>query len=220
MIRAFILVTGDGSKVTVQSSSGGDTEITQLSQKIVDKIDLGIDDMKCYHANGHLFNYEVEDEACYFCVAQESCKRRLCFGFLATIKKEYQQKYRGKANSEAFKAYVRQQLDFFNNNPEADKIRGILNQVDEVKEIALSNIDKLVERGGRIEELAEMSEDLEQRSGEFARASHQLKRHMFFQNIKWSACLVISIIVCVLVVLIILFLLIFVPVMVVKNRAG
>jgi len=214
-IRACIVEEADGTRTLVTNEK--DSDVTHLAEQIVNKVDLNRDDSKCYHAKGHLFNYIVEDEVCYFCVAAENCKRRLCFAFLTVVKQEYMKKYRGKVTSDGFKSYIRTQLDYFNNNPEADKIKSILQQVDEVKEIALSNIDKLLEREGRLEELTEMSEELETSSGEFARASRQLKRKFCFENIRLTICLIIALVVLVLVIATIIFLAIFIPLKAAKS---
>ncbi len=59
---------------------------------------------------------------------------------------------------------------------EVDKITAILKDVKEVKEIVLKNIDQLLIRGEKLEELAKKSSDLSAASKEFMTRSKQLNR--------------------------------------------
>eukprot|EP01089_Gocevia_fonbrunei_P016109 TRINITY_DN491_c0_g1_i2.p1 TRINITY_DN491_c0_g1~~TRINITY_DN491_c0_g1_i2.p1 ORF type:complete len:222 (+),score=38.39 TRINITY_DN491_c0_g1_i2:123-788(+) len=210
-INVVVIEESDGTRVAIPYGTA-DMSIQDTAEQIVNKIDLSRNEQKCYHAKGYLYNYIVEEEVCFFCSAEETVKRRVCFALLHSIKKEYFTKYQNKIETSNFKNFVKSQLDYFNTNPDSDKITKLLSQVDEVKEIALNNIEKLVEREGRIDDLVGRASDLEEHSGMFARQTNKLKWKMCRQNVRATICLIVAISICLIVVALVLFLAIYLPV--------
>ena len=62
--------------------------------------------------------------------------------------------------NDEFARVLQKQMDFYSNDPSADKVAGVRKDVDEVKSIMVSNIDKVLDRQEKIEILQERSEGL------------------------------------------------------------
>lgn len=81
-----------------------------------------------------------------------------------------------------------------------DKIAQIQLQVDDVKEVMVTNIDKAIKRGDDLDVLQQKTSDLEKNAGIFERDARSLKRRMWWKNIR----IILAIIIIVLIVAIVL----------------
>jgi len=75
------------------------------------------------------------------------------------------------------------------NDPKSDRIKNVKKKVDDVKEVMLENIDKVLARGEKLEVVLEKSDKLANQAVDFRRKSTDLKRQMCFNNIKVSIVL-------------------------------
>src|SRR3989338_4270111 len=64
------------------------------------------------------------------------------------------------------------------NNFENDKIYKLKNQIDATKDVMISNIDKVIDRGEKLESLVERTEVLQDQAFGFRQKSKKLKTHM------------------------------------------
>ena len=68
-------------------------------------------------------------------------------------------------------------------------------QVDEVKDIMTQNIDKVLERGEKIEILVDKTEELSSTADSFQKSSKKLKTQMWWRDKKWTIVIVLVILV-------------------------
>jgi len=163
---------------------------TTIATRILGKIPLN-DNRMSYVADRHIFHYIVEDGITYLCMADEEFGRRLPFAFLEDIKNRFRATYqdRGKtalayAMNADFSRILQNQMDYYSNNPNADRINRVRNEIDEVKSVMVQNIEKVLERGERIELLVDRTENLNQTAFQFKKKSTQVKRRMWWKNAK------------------------------------
>jgi len=169
------------------STSGNFTTVTR---RILEKIP-GQDAKMSYVYDRHIFHYIVEDGITYLCMADEEFGRRIPFAFLEDIKNRFKATYgdRGKTaiaygmNTD-FSRVLQNQMDYYSNNPGADRITRVRGEIDEVKSVMVTSIEKVLERGERIELLVDKTESLNQSAFKFKKGSTQLKRAMWWKNIK------------------------------------
>lgn len=81
---------------------------------------------------------------------------------------------------------------------QADKVRLLQQQVDEVKDIMLENMEKSFQRQERIETIQDMTEELVFEADAFRKTSKKLERKLWYQNIKLCACIAILVVVIIL----------------------
>jgi len=130
-------------------------------------------------------------------MADEEFGRRLPFAFLEDIKNRFKATYadRGKTalaygmNAD-FSRVLQNQMDYYSNNPNADRITRVRNEIDEVKTVMVQNIEKVLERGERIELLVDRTENLNQTAFQFKKKSTQVKRRMWWKNVKVMVILI------------------------------
>eukprot|EP01099_Mayorella_cantabrigiensis_P007627 TRINITY_DN682_c0_g1_i3.p1 TRINITY_DN682_c0_g1~~TRINITY_DN682_c0_g1_i3.p1 ORF type:complete len:171 (-),score=53.65 TRINITY_DN682_c0_g1_i3:203-715(-) len=154
----------------------------------------------------HSYNYVVEKGGCYLCVSTDGIAKRICFAYIERLKQEFEKKYRGNNTlAKEFSRFMESEKNFFSNNPEADQIRGIQAQVDQVKEIMMDNIEKVLARGEKLEDLDRKAEQLMNNTEVFHKKSKKLKCEMLKKNLKLIVILVVVILVILAIIGIVLY---------------
>lgn len=65
-----------------------------------------------------------------------------------------------------------------------DKLQQVRTVVDEVKTIALDNVEKVLQRGTQIDEIVEKTDELQNAAVGFQRQSRNLRNQMWWNNTK------------------------------------
>ncbi|CAL5353524.1 unnamed protein product [Camellia sinensis] len=122
-----------------------------------------------YNCDGHTFNYLVEDGFTYCVVAVESAGRQIPMAFLERVKEDFTKRYvGGKAATAAanslnreFGPKLKEQMQYCVDHPEEiSKLSKVKAQVSEVKGVMMENIEKVLDRGEKIELLVDKTENL------------------------------------------------------------
>eukprot|EP00003_Mantamonas_plastica_P014649 TRINITY_DN2532_c0_g3_i2.p1 TRINITY_DN2532_c0_g3~~TRINITY_DN2532_c0_g3_i2.p1 ORF type:complete len:204 (-),score=63.99 TRINITY_DN2532_c0_g3_i2:141-752(-) len=151
-----------------------------------------------YLYDKHTFHYTVSDGLVYLCMTDADFGRRIPFAFLDDIKNRFVSEYgdRGRtalayAMNESFSKVLQKQMEYYSNNPSADRIMQVRGEIDEVKNVMVQNIEKVLERGERIELLVDKTENLSTQAFKFKKQSGALKRQMWWQNAKLMLILIL-----------------------------
>ncbi|MDC1215355.1 synaptobrevin family protein [bacterium] len=163
---------------------------TQTLPKMIDQ--LATQKKFTLVADGHTFNYLESDGYVFLVVADEAFGRQAPFACLDKIAAEFTQNYGDRARdaiahslNRSFAPVLKQQMDLVSNNPgEVSKVSRVQQQVSEVKEIMMDNIEKVLDRGEKIELLVDKTENLRFQADNFHRTGRALRRRMWWQNLK------------------------------------
>jgi len=77
------------------------------------------------------------------------------------------------------------------NSAKTDKIAKVREEINQVKDVMIKNIDKVLERGEKIELLVDKTEVLDQHAFKFKKTSKKLARAMWWKYVKFTVILVI-----------------------------
>lgn len=91
----------------------------------------------------------------------------------------------------------------YNNKTEVDKLSSLKKELSELEEQALRNMDKVIERGERIEILVKKSETLADQSYDLRDTSKKVKNKMWWKNKKVMIGIIGIVIIIVVVIIII-----------------
>lgn len=107
----------------------------------------------------------------------------------------------------AFGGRLKQHVQHCEAHPdEVSRVSAVKSKVEEVKNIMIDNIDKVLERGQKIEELADKAHDLNVNAQQFHKAGVALRRKMWFDNFKMKVmCIAIFLILVIVIFLIVCF---------------
>lgn len=166
-----------------------------------------------YSCDGHTFNFLVDRGFVFLVVADESVGRSIPFVFLERVKDEFMRRYEGSINDGAshpladeeddglledkfsiayqldreFGPALKEQMQYCMNHPEEiSKMSKLKAQVTEVKGIMMDNIEKVLDRGEKIELLVAKTENLQFQADSFQRQGRQLRRKMWFQDVRFK----------------------------------
>ncbi|CAN1327654.1 Putative vesicle-associated membrane protein 726 [Linum perenne] len=131
--------------------------------------------------------------AAYCVVADESAGRQVPMAFLERIKEDFMSKYgSGKATTatanslnKEFGPKLKEHMQYCVDHPEEiSKLAKVKAQVSEVKGVMMENIEKVLDRGEKIELLVDKTENLHQQAQDFRSTGTQIRRKMWLQNMK------------------------------------
>ncbi|KAI1304856.1 hypothetical protein EDD11_005058 [Mortierella claussenii] len=77
-----------------------------------------------------------------------------------------------------------QAKEYFSTNPNADRIKQVQGEIEQVKDVMVHNIERVLERGERIELLVDKTDNLNQQAYAFKKRSAVLRRAMWWKNTK------------------------------------
>ncbi|CAA2971941.1 vesicle-associated membrane 722 [Olea europaea subsp. europaea] len=146
-----------------------------------------------YDCDGHTFNYLVEDGFTYCVVAIQSVGRQIPMAFLERIKEDFTKKYSGGKAATAvadslnreFGPNLKEQMQYCVDHPEEiSKLAKVKAQVSEVKGVMMENIEKVLDRGEKIELLVDKTDSLSSQAQHFKTQGTQMRRKMWLQNMK------------------------------------
>ncbi|KAK6914253.1 Longin domain [Dillenia turbinata] len=146
-----------------------------------------------YNCDGHTFNFHVENGFTYCVVAVESAGRQIPIAYLERVKEDFTKRYGGgkaatvaaKALNREFGPKLKEQMQYCVDHPEEiNKIAKVKAQVSEVKGVMMQNIEKVLDRGEKIELLVDKTENLRSQAQDFRQQGTKMKRKMWVQNMK------------------------------------
>jgi vesicle-associated membrane protein 7 len=178
-----------------------------VTRVLLDKIPRE-DGRMTYVYDEYVFHYIVERGICYLCMSDEKNKHRIPFAFLQEVKEQFVNKYGNEvpqtsiafSMNEEFSPFIQQKMDYYNSD-EADRaidnIGAVKSQIEDVKGVMVQNIEKVLERGEKIELLVDKTDRLNQQAFRFESSSRQLRKAMWWKQMR---CYVIIGVVAVLLI--------------------
>ncbi|MBN3300201.1 VAMP8 protein, partial [Amia calva] len=81
------------------------------------------------------------------------------------------------------------------------KVKSLQSEVDGVKDIMTKNVERILERGERLDELMGKTEDLQAGAQNFKHTSTKVARSYWWKNVKMIAIIVIVVIIIILIII-------------------
>ena len=155
---------------------------------------------RSYTHNKYCYN-TVSDASgtIYLCVTAEHFSRVTAFNFLEAAKKNCSQI---RSNPGMLFQQLKKDVEFY-SDPKNDKIQKIKSEIGQVTQIMSENIDKMLERGDKIDNLVEKTENLEAQSHEFKSGATTLKRKMWWKRFMMTCAIILVVLLAIFIVLLI-----------------
>lgn len=163
--------------------------VKQIAGDLLPKVEAE----KCtFTAQQHTFNFLKVQPFTFLVVADEAFGRQLPFAFLDRVNQEFITKHGTKATTappgsfqKIFGPQLKQHMEYVQSHPEEiSKVAAVQKQVDEVRNIMVDNIDKVLQRGERLEVLVDRTEALSMNAEAFRNQGRTLRRTMWWNNLK------------------------------------
>jgi len=181
------------------AASGNFIDVSRL---ILEKIAHTTSGKMSYAYDRHYFHYSASDGLIFLCMSDEQFPRRIAFAFLDDVKNRFLAVYKTSfkdalpfAMNEEFSRVLQRQMEYFSYDPSVDKIALVQKKVDDTKKVMVENIERVLDRGEKIELLVSRTEQLQDQSYKFSSESRRLRLAYCFTNIKLWIVLFIVVIV-------------------------
>jgi len=161
-----------------------------------------------YVYDNYTFHYIVEGGICYLCMSDVGNKHRIPYAFLTDMKERFVGRFGNElpqtaiafSMNEEFSRIIQGRMEFYNSDDAdltVDNIGAVKSQIEEVKGVMVQNIEKVLERGEKIELLVDKTDRLNQQAFKFEASSRNLRRSMWWKKMR---CRVIVAVIALLVV--------------------
>eukprot|EP00005_Dracoamoeba_jomungandri_P006546 CAMPEP_0174277612 /NCGR_PEP_ID=MMETSP0439-20130205/61029_1 /TAXON_ID=0 /ORGANISM="Stereomyxa ramosa, Strain Chinc5" /LENGTH=215 /DNA_ID=CAMNT_0015369949 /DNA_START=465 /DNA_END=1112 /DNA_ORIENTATION=- len=209
-ISITLVAESSGRVIEVAEREG---RALETAQQIVQKVNKKKEDKKVFDYNGFYYFVLISNQTVFLCVASDSSKQRICWSYLLSIKKYYDDSGIARGgDTEDFRSYVVDQMDLYTRSPEeVDKIAKTQGKVKDLTNIMMSNIELLLERGDKLEDTLNQTSELQKQSHHFSQGSRKLKlmecRRSYILGFVLCLCclLLIAIVIVIIVVLVMQF---------------
>lgn len=181
------------------------------AQKIIDNLPRH-DHKVSYQHQSSVFHCLVENQIVYICVSDSETTTRTAYGFLEEMKMKFREQFAGGSSNypkgadlnptvcAKFATHLAAGIRLFNENPNSDKIGKLKLQIEGVKQVMLQNIDDIMERGDRIDNLVVATDNLQQSAETFEDNSRVLKKKMIMRNLMLIGGIVVALIILCLII--------------------
>eukprot|EP00298_Acanthocystis_sp_HF-20_P021280 c27530_g1_i1.p1 GENE.c27530_g1_i1~~c27530_g1_i1.p1 ORF type:complete len:238 (+),score=72.62 c27530_g1_i1:37-714(+) len=196
-----------GNVILVQhAEASGNME--NVTRKILEKLPGHKEYKMSYTHEQYVFNILIKDGITYLCLSLENFGRRRPFAFLEDITQRFVSSNGSAIQSAAQYAYqgsfgkvLKERINYYNTKPEADLITKVQTDIEDLKQVVVNNLEKVLERGEKLEVLEGKANNLNTQSNKFKKNATALKRHEWWKNCKLN--IIIAIIVLVILAIII-----------------
>lgn len=213
MIEYSLIASGP---TVLCSHQFGANNYDAVAASILPNIQSSVDAKTSYTSSSNvIFHIVVENGLVYLCAADKEMGKRQPYAFLYEIKRQFtsgslalRAQFAGEYElNRDFGPVLENQMERFSRDGSGgDQISTLKSQVEEVKGVMTQNIDKVLERGQRLEELMEKTTELESSAATFKKTSKRVHHKMWWKNTRWAIILaVVAVVVVGIIIVIILF---------------
>ncbi|MFS7996859.1 putative Longin domain, v-SNARE, coiled-coil domain-containing protein [Helianthus anomalus] len=133
---------------------------------------------------------------------------RIPFAFLEDIHQRFVRTY-GRAvlsaqaygMNDEFSRVLSQQMEYYSNDPNADRINRLKSEMGQVRTVMIENIDKVLDRGDRLELLVDKTATMQTNTLRFRKQTRRFRSTVWWRNVKLTIALILLILIIAYVVL-------------------
>eukprot|EP00759_Apiculatamorpha_spiralis_P033483 PhF_6_TR3477/c0_g1_i2/m.5105/K08515/VAMP7; vesicle-associated membrane protein 7 len=148
-----------------------------------------------------VFHYFATGEGRVFgCVATDDVPARMIFPFLHTI--ESQVKLLDLTDTKGLKLVLKQQTERY-NDPSADKIKVLENEIKEVHGLLIKNLEKVLEREDHLSVMLQKSHEIVRDAEQFVTVTKKAKWKMMWQHYQMYILIFVAVVIAILIIVMI-----------------
>jgi len=181
---------------TSKAATSTGSHCADLARRILDKVpnELPSKEMKAtYTHEEHAIHVMVDGTGMIFMVMLKrtsdiKSKQRLPFAFLDDVRNRFAQRYGANLmvvtpnDVTSFASTLEEQMAHFSKGD--DDVKMVMNQIQEVKDAMVDNVDKILQRGGKMQQLVDRTNDIKDTSYTFKSSAAELTQKAWQQSIR------------------------------------
>ncbi|XP_038896190.1 vesicle-associated membrane protein 711 [Benincasa hispida] len=188
--------------VVLAEFSATPTNASSISRQILEKIPGNDDSHVSYSQDRYIFHVKRTDGLTVLCMADDTAGRRIPFAFLEDIHQRFVRTYGRAVHSanaygmnDEFSRVLSQQMEYYSNDPNADRINRLKGEMSQVRNVMIENIDKVLERGDRLELLVDKTTNMQGNTMRFRKQARRFRNTVWWKNVKLMVMLIILLLV-------------------------
>ncbi|VFQ60738.1 unnamed protein product [Cuscuta campestris] len=200
-------LVGRGSVVLAEHSAAS-TNASTIARQILEKIPGNGDANSSYSQDRFIFHVKRTDGLTVLCMADDVAGRRIPFAFLEEIHQRFVRTYgravlsaQAYAMNDDFSRVLSQQMEYYSNDPNADRINRLKGEMSQVRNVMIENIDKVLERGDRLELLVDKTANMQGNTIRFRKQARRFKNAVWWRNVKLIVAVIFFLLVIAYIVL-------------------
>ncbi|XP_023002885.1 vesicle-associated membrane protein 711-like [Cucurbita maxima] len=178
--------------VVLAEFSSTQTNASVIARQVMEKMKQGDDDSNAsFSHDRYIFHVKMTDDLTVLCMTDEASGRRIPFAFLEDIHHRFVKTYArtilsapAYAMNGEFSRILRQQMDHFSNDPNADRLNRLKGEG-----VMMDNIEKVLERGDRLALLVDKTKNIQGNAVRFRRQSRRYRNTSWWRNLKLTCSL-------------------------------
>ncbi|CAI0415167.1 unnamed protein product [Linum tenue] len=186
-----------GSVVLAEFSATA-TNASAIAKQILGKIPGNDDSHVSYSQDRYIFHVKRTDGLTVLCMAEENAGRRIPFAFLEDIHQRFVRTYGRSVHSaqaygmnDEFSRVLSQQMEYYSSDPNADRMNRLKGEMNQVRNVMIENIDKVLERGDRLELLVDKTSNMQGNTFRFRKQARRFRSTTWWRNVKLMIALII-----------------------------
>ena len=195
----YCLVANAADQSTISEYARSKGTLAVNAKKVLQSVPKGSGEKRSFMHNKFCYNVMSDGSLTYLCVTEEGFSRITAFNFLNSLKAKCPP---FKGNPSQMHNKLKSEADFF-SDPKNDKITKIKTEIGQVKEVMIDNIEKILERGDKIDTLVSKTEELDNSAKDFQTGAKDLKWKMWKKRM--MMIMIITFVVLLIIFLIVLF---------------
>uniref|UniRef100_A0A7S4R6S7 V-SNARE coiled-coil homology domain-containing protein n=1 Tax=Alexandrium monilatum TaxID=311494 RepID=A0A7S4R6S7_9DINO len=168
LIKSALVARGTFVVCEYDASKGND-DLNEISRKVLGKIPR-TGAIRSYIYAGYTFNYLLEKDFIFLCIAAVAAGSELVFQFLGEFREGFEKLSRRVAGADRNAEMTRMLRDLiarYNSENGTTKVQRMEMELEEVTDMMRDNISRVMERGERIESLIDKTAALKSESVSF-----------------------------------------------------
>ncbi|OMJ91292.1 hypothetical protein SteCoe_6183 [Stentor coeruleus] len=193
----YCVIANDSNTTPLCEIALAEGNFNLIAQKILQKIKRGSSASYVYE-NKYIFHYNNENGFTFLCMTDAAFNNRTAYTFLFDTKDRFFEKYgnaignlKAYSINREFGEIVRSRMSFYNNETDSEKINAVKKNIGQTMDIMKENLDKILDRGEKIEILVNKSQGLSDSSVSMRKTATKVKRHMWWKNVKYTLLLIV-----------------------------
>ena len=175
-------VIARGTTILAKYIQVAGSNMNEFIGKVLEKIPVITDERKSYTHGEFLVYYISERGIVYLAIAQQDIRQEKVFEFLEMVKQKFQRYAGDRARSALVNQFDGEFGDVLRNgmlraNP--SRLESIEEDMKEVKGTMIKTIDAALQRGEKMDDLLEKTDDLQTNAGTFKRQAGIIQRRMW-----------------------------------------
>lgn len=188
----YCLIASETSTTPLVEVSMAEGNFPQIAVKLLSKIKPNTSISYSYE-DKYMFHHHNEQGLTYLCMTDTGFANRTAYTFLFEIKDRFTRKFGDDAKkgiglgaNKEFSDEMKSRIVYYNTDPNADKLKAARRNIDETKDIMIENIEKILERGDKIELLVKKTVQMSDSAVSMRKTATAVRTHMWWKNFKMS----------------------------------